>query len=75
MEGEDAELLGGEGDVEWREGRTSGRGGDVALCAEPFAVGRGEVKLSSSRPQSFVTSHQNEYNELTAAANNLKLLQ
>lgn len=38
----------------------SGRGGDIDSRAEPFGVGCGELNLSSSKPQSFVTSHQNE---------------
>jgi hypothetical protein len=50
----------------WRLGRTSRRGGnDCRLnCLDGLGFKR-------SNPQSFVTSHQNEYNELTMAAKSL----
>ena len=57
-----------EGDPERSDGRTSGSGGDIAS----LRVDHEKRDARSSRPQSFVKSHQNEYNELMAAANSLK---
>ena len=44
------------------------RGGDIEPDRFKFCE---DDEARSSRPQSFVTSHQNEYKELAAAANSL----
>jgi hypothetical protein len=55
--------------LECNEGSTSGRGGkDVRFGVDCVLLLR---IWSSSKPQSLVTSHQNEYSELTRHANSL----
>lgn len=54
------------------EGRTNGLGGDIELFGECPEKGGDQVAgRRRSRPQSFVTSHQNEYIELMKTDNNL----
>lgn len=53
-------------------GSTSGLGGDIELFGEcPERGGDQVAGRRRSRPQSFVTSHQNEYIELMKTDNNL----
>lgn len=61
-------AVGGDEGLEWSADRTRGRGGALIRSERSGS-------LSRSSPQSFVTSHQNEYRELTAAASSLYVIQ
>lgn len=51
--------------------RTSGRGSEVGR--DGFGGGLSQEGCKRLNPQSFVTSHQNEYSEFTKAVNSLRL--
>ena len=57
-----------------RLGRRSGRGGeDVRWGRRGTPSEAIELGMRRSNPQSWVTSHQNEYKEFTIAANSLRV--